>query len=56
VRAKFITALIAALACYETTVAQVTLTEGSDISVDVSADGRIIMDLLGGIWVRPLRG
>jgi hypothetical protein len=56
VRAKFITALIAALACYETTVAQVTLTEGSDISVDVSADGRIIMDLLGGIWVLPLRG
>ena len=36
--------------------AQVTLTEGADISVDVSADGRIAMDLLGGIWVVPLKG
>ncbi len=36
--------------------AQVTLTEGADISVDVSADGRIAMDLLGGIWVLPLKG
>jgi len=36
--------------------AQVTLTEGADISVDVSADGRIVMDLLGGIWVVPGKG
>ena len=36
--------------------AQVTLTEGADIGVDVSADGRIAMDLLGGIWVVPLKG
>jgi len=56
VRVRDITALLAALACCETGLAQVTLTEGSDISVDVSSDGRIIMDLLGGIWVLPLRG
>ena len=48
--------LLAALAFSETAVAQVTLTEGSDISVDVSGDGRIVMDLLGGIWVLPLEG
>ena len=33
-----------------------TLTEGADISVDVAADGRIVMDLLGGIWVLPPKG
>ena len=33
-----------------------TLTEGADISIDVAADGRIVMDLLGGIWVLPMRG
>ena len=48
--------LLAALACCESALAQVTLTEGSDISVDVSADGRIVMDLLGGIWILPLKG
>jgi hypothetical protein len=48
--------LLAALACCGTAVAQVTLTEAADISIDVSADGRIVMDLLGGIWVVPLKG
>ncbi len=48
--------LLAALACCGSALAQVTLTEGSDISVDVSADGRIVMDLLGGIWILPLKG
>ncbi len=48
--------LLATLACCQMAAAQVTLTEGADISVDVSADGRIAMDLLGGIWVVPLKG
>jgi len=48
--------LLAAVACCQTAAAQVTLTEGADISVDVSADGRIAMDLLGGIWVLPVKG
>ena len=36
--------------------AQVTVTEGTNFSVDVSADGRLAIDLLGGIWVLPVRG
>ena len=48
--------LLAILACCQMAAAQVTLTEGADISVDVSADGRIVMDLLGGIWIVPLKG
>ena len=55
-RPKEILLLLAALAGCGTAVAQVTLTEGSDISVDVSSDGRIVMDLLGGIWVLPING
>ncbi len=55
-RARNVATLLAALACCETTLAQVTLTEGSDINVDVSTDGRIVMDLLGGIWVLPANG
>ena len=27
-----------------------------NISVDVAPDGRIVMDLVGGIWVLPLEG
>ena len=56
VRARNITILLTALACCDAAVAQVTLTEGSDINVDVSTDGRIVMDLLGGIWVLPRKG
>ncbi len=48
--------MLTALACCDAALAQVTLTEGSDINLDVSADGRIVMDLLGGIWVMPPRG
>jgi len=55
VRRAFIV-LLTALACCRMAAAQVTLTEGADISVDVSADGRIVMDLLGGIWVVPPKG
>jgi hypothetical protein len=36
--------------------AQVTVTEGTNFSVDVSSDGRIAIDLLGGIWVLPVKG
>jgi hypothetical protein len=56
VRARAGTVLLAALACCELAFAQVTLTEGTDISLDVSPDGRIVMDLMGGLWVVPLRG
>jgi hypothetical protein len=36
--------------------AQVVLTEGTNLNVDVSSDGRIATDLLGGIWIVPLDG
>ena len=55
-RARSGTCLLAAIACCELAFGQVTLTEGADISVDVSPDGRIVMDLMGGLWVVPLRG
>lgn len=36
---------------------QTTLTEGTNLSADVSAaDGRIAFDLLGGVWIMPGNG
>ena len=55
-RARAARTLLAALLCCQSALAQVTLTEGTDISVDVAPDGRIVMDLVGGIWVLPLEG
>ncbi len=37
-------------------VADVYLTEGTNISVDIAPDGRLAMDLLGGIWIVPAGG
>ena len=36
--------------------AQVTLTRGTNFSIDVAADGRLAFDLLGKIWVIPPGG
>ena len=36
--------------------AEVYLTEGTNISVDVGPDGRSAFDLLGGIWILPVDG
>jgi hypothetical protein len=36
--------------------AQVTLTQGTNISVDAAEDGRLAIDLLGGIWIVPPPG
>lgn len=36
--------------------AQVTLTEGTNFTIDASSDGRLAIDLLGGIWVMPATG
>ena len=36
--------------------AQVYLTEGTNISVDVADDGRMTMDLLGDLWIVPADG
>jgi len=36
--------------------AQISLTRGTNFSLDVAADGRIVFDLLGDIWVIPNGG
>lgn len=36
--------------------AQITVTRGSDMSVDVARDGRIAIDLLGDLWIVPGAG
>ena len=36
--------------------ADVLLTEGTNLNVDVSADGRVVTDLLGRLWVVPAAG
>ncbi len=36
--------------------ADVLLTEGTNLSVDTASDGRIAIDLLGGVWVVPKYG
>jgi len=38
------------------TEAEITLTEGTNFSVDAAADGRLAIDLLGGIWIVPQNG
>ena len=49
-------AVIALLAAAVPAPAQVTLTQGTNFSVDVAADGRIAIDLLGRIWIVPPKG
>ena len=36
--------------------AQITLTQGTNFSVDVAQDGRLAIDLLGKIWIVPSTG
>jgi hypothetical protein len=48
--------LLLALAGFNNAIAEVYLTEGTNISVDVSADGRAAIDLLGGLWILPADG
>ena len=33
-----------------------TITRGSNLAVDTSTDGRLVMDLAGGVWVVPPGG
>jgi hypothetical protein len=50
--------LVALLLLFSTAAAQaqVTLTRGTNFAVDIAADGRIAMDLLGSLWLLPPRG
>lgn len=36
--------------------AQITLTRGADLSVDAAADGRVVIDLQGDLWIVPGSG
>ncbi|MEM7430968.1 MAG: amidohydrolase family protein [Pseudomonadota bacterium] len=36
--------------------AQTTLTEADNFSVHASADGRLVTDMLGGLWILPVTG
>lgn len=49
---------LAALLCVTASVAgaDIYVTEGTNISIDVAADGRASIDLLGGIWMLPASG
>jgi hypothetical protein len=51
-----ITLALAFLSLASAAQSQVTLTEGTNFTVDVAADGRLAMDLLGSIWVLPANG
>ena len=53
VRARF--ALLVLCICRSAT-AEVYLTQGTNISIDVTSDGRAAIDLLGGIWLLPAAG
>ncbi len=44
------------LALASPALADVTVTEADDFSVDVTIDGRLVTDLLGGLWVLPAQG
>ena len=36
--------------------ADITISEGTNITVDVRDDGRMVMDLIGGLWLIPPTG
>ena len=52
-----LTAIVAFLLSMSATcLADETITSGTNLAVDASTDGRIVMDLAGDIWIVPLGG
>lgn len=50
-------ALLLLAACSASAQAQMTLSQGTNLAADVSAaDGRLLIDLLGSIWIVPAEG
>lgn len=49
-------ALVVLLAAASAGATEVTLTEGTNLSVDVAPDGRLVTDLLGSVWIVPQSG
>jgi hypothetical protein len=50
---KRLAAILALLVIIEPVAAQLTLTHGGNISVDVATDGRLAIDLLESVWILP---
>ena len=44
------------LFCAGSATAQITLTQGTNFSIDAANDGRLAIDLLGAIWIVPASG
>jgi len=44
------------LFCAGSASAQITLTQGTNFSIDAASDGRLAIDLLGAIWIVPASG
>ena len=49
-------AAVLLLGAFATSQADETITRGNNLAVDASTDGRLVMDLAGGIWIVPLSG
>ena len=49
-------AAVLLLGAFATSQADETITRGNNLAVDASTDGRLVMDLAGGIWIVPLGG
>ncbi len=55
-RASLVAAIWTVALATQSAAADVTLTEGTNLSIDVASDGRIVTDLLGGLWMLPRHG
>ncbi|MDX1516176.1 MAG: amidohydrolase family protein [Woeseiaceae bacterium] len=55
-RAEHIAVVAALLLAVATARADVVVSEGTNISVDVAQDGRHVIDLLGSLWIVPATG
>ena len=53
---KRLAAALLLLFCAGSATAQITLTQGTNFSIDAANDGRLAIDLLGAIWIVPASG
>ncbi len=53
---KHLAAVLLLLFCAGSSTAQITLTQGTNFTIDAANDGRLAIDLLGAIWIVPASG
>ena len=53
---KRLATVLLLLLCAGSATAQITLTQGTNFSIDAANDGRLAIDLLGAIWIVPASG